>query len=134
MWHLPRTMVILNGMSTCCWVNIRKMRWPHDLPYPVMMIMGFHSLHETHETYDHIQLRSLGTLPSCWLDVQTVLSFFPCHHSLWSTFIFLFVMPSSYVINILFPLLLYLSSPSKWSYNIVEEYIYKPMLPTIDLL
>ena len=103
-WHLPRTMVILKGLDTPCCVNLRKMRWPHELPYRVMMIMSFQYLHETHETYDHIQLRRSGNLPSRWIDVQSVLSSFPCYYPLSSTFIFLFAMSSSFSINILFPL------------------------------
>ena len=63
-------MVILKEMDTPFLVNLRKMRWPHDLPYPGMIIMSFLSLHETHETYDHIQLRRPGNIPSRWIDVH----------------------------------------------------------------
>ena len=136
MWHLPRNMVILKGLATHFWFNPRKMRWPHDLPYPVMMIMSFHSLHETHETYDHIQLRRLGNLPSRWIDVQTVLSFFhviilchqplysflQCHHPFPSTSFFLYYCTC------------HGNPASKWSYNIVGEYIYKLKLPITNLL
>ena len=73
-WHLPRTMVILKGMATPCCVNLRKMRWPHELPYPVIMIMIFHSFYETREmyittyiwegsvTYPHVELMCIRLL------------------------------------------------------------------------
>ena len=128
MLHLSRTMVVLKGLATPFWVNPRKMRWPHYLPYPVLMIMSFHSFHETHEMYDHIQLRMLSNLPSRWIDVQTVLSFLPCHHPLSSTFIILFAMSSSFAINIVFPSLLYMSWES-WAYKVVHINLFQK-IPT----
>ena len=138
MWHLSRNMVILKGMATPCWVYLRNMRWPHDLPYLGMMIMSFLSYitmrhmicmttynWEGRVTYPQVDLMSKISCPFFHVIIlcdQPLYSFLQCHHPFPSTSFLLYCFTC------------HGNPPSKWSYNIVGEYLYKLRIPIIGLL
>ena len=84
---------------------------------------------EDQVTYPHIEFMSNLSFPFCYVIIlchKPLYSFFQCHHPLPSTSFFLYCCPC------------HGNPPSKWSYNIVGEYLYKLRLPmtstTVNLL